>query len=375
MLANEQTAATRAQWETTLEKAEQAYLDGDQPLSDELSQAALKSAVDETTRATVLNQLGVIQMKEKRFRDAEKSFAQALALRKKSQADNALVLQTLSNYALATYKLGDEKKAEELYMQCIESKRKLLPESPSLANTLTNLAHLYSDERRCAQAKALYEEALAIDSKSYGLNHEEVANDLFNIGALLERCNDFNAALTYLNRANDSYAAIKDRYGCVKSLHYIALCHAALKNYDEAAATSLKSLALHEELNGKGDPETLVHLLNAGKAYAAAGHPQKAEQLYKQALACASASPKASNWHLAQCNLDLAQFYRKQGESETAEQYFKKALVHYEQLSKKEQRALYELPLAYSQLLHDLKRTAESDKLAHKYLPVYAPTP
>ena len=148
-----------------------------------------------------------------------------------------------------------------------------------------------------------------------------------------------------------------------------------MKNYDEAAKTSLQALALHEEVKGKGHPDTLIHLLNAAKALDSSGQSEKAGELYKQALNSASSSPSVSNFNLAECNLDMAQFYKKQGKKDEAEHYFKTALSRYDELTKREQRLLYELPLAYSQLLRDMRRNAESDQLAHQYLQIYTPTP
>jgi hypothetical protein len=65
--------------------------------------------------------------------------------------------------------------------------------------------------------------------------------------------------------------------------------------------------------------------------------------------------------------------YKKENRFDDAEQCFKKSLIHYEALSKKDKRDLYELPLAYSQLLKELKQNQESEHLNHKYLNVYAP--
>ena len=108
-LAADDPSATKAKWENTIEQAEKAYLDGDLPQSNQLCASALTQATDDASRAAVLNQTGVIEMNEKRFRDAEKSFSLSLDIRKRIEPKGALTLQTLSNYALATYKLGDEK--------------------------------------------------------------------------------------------------------------------------------------------------------------------------------------------------------------------------------------------------------------------------
>jgi tetratricopeptide (TPR) repeat protein len=361
-------------WTTTLEKAEQSAIDGDASTAKTRSEQALSLATDDTTKAIVMNQMGVIAMKAHRFKDAEALFSQALELRRKLLGpESSETLQTLSNYALATYKLGDQVKAENLYQQCIELKRKTCPATASLANTLTNLAHIYNDERRCDEAKKLYTETLAIDKTVFGAKHQEVGNDLFNLGASLYHCQDFSGAIDYLTQANDTFTAVPDKYGSVKALHYISLCYFDLKDYDKSCDFSLRALSLHEEIKGKGHPDTQIHLFNAVKALRAKGDLPQADELCKRALAAAQSAPVANNLILTECNLELALLYRDQKHTDDADVSFKSALVHYDLLTKKEKRALYELPLAYCDMLRQLKRTKECDYLAHKYLDVYAP--
>jgi tetratricopeptide (TPR) repeat protein len=361
-------------WESTVEKAEQSLLDNDPDQCAKFCADALAAAPDQIARATVHNQIGVIEMQQHRFRDAKESFAKALDLRKTyTGVDAPLTLQSMSNLALATYKSGSAAEAKELYKHCIERKRVAVPQSNSLANTLTNFANVYSDERNCPEAKNLYQEALEIDTKVFGANHKEVATDLFNLGALHYRCNQFEDALAYLDKAQQVYTAIDDKYGTMKCLHYQSLCYSGLQQFDKSVEQAMRSLELHEQIAGKGHPDTIVHLLNAAQSLDAAGSTDKAEQLLKQALQSAKSAADPSNLCMAECNLELAQFCRRHGDNDQSEQYFKAALVHYDALTKKQKRDLYEIPQAYSELLHGLKKNAESEEIAHRYLEVYAP--
>lgn len=361
-------------WQTALESAEKCYLSGDDQQSKKLYEQALSSIPDDTARATVFNQMGVAQNQLRRFADAQKSFSQALELRKKVLGENdPATLQSLSNLALATYKSGDEIEAEKLYLDCIARKRKVAPKSESLAKSLTNLANLYTDERKCTEAKKYYLEAAEVDSAIFGSHSAEAGVDLLNVGVMLQKCQQPREALAYLDKANTIFAALGDKYGQVRALHYSSLGHGDLKNYELASKFSSRALTLHEELKGKGHPDTIVHLLAAGDALFAASQYQAAEKLYLQALHSVRSTQHPNNVRLTECNLALAQLYRKEKRLDDAEQYFKKSLIHYEDLSKKEKRDLYELPLAYSQLLKELHQGEESEHLNHKYLHVYAP--
>ncbi|HEY9733510.1 MAG TPA: tetratricopeptide repeat protein [Drouetiella sp.] len=365
---------TTSAWQTDLESAEKLYLSGDEIQAKKYYEQALAEVPDDTARATVVNQMGVAQNKQHRYIDAQKSFSDALALRKKQLGDtDPVTLQTMSNLALATYKTGDEVEAEKIYLECIERKRKVAPKSESLAKSLTNLANLYADERNCNSARKLYLESADIDSELFGSSSPQVGVDFFNVGAMLQKCQQPEDALVYLDKANAIFQTLGDKYSQIKALHYTGLSHGDLKNFDAASDASKRALSLHEELAGKGHPDTVVHILSAGDAAAAATKYAEAEQLYLQALHTARNADNPSNLLLTECNLALAQLYKKQKRLDDAEQCFKKAMVHYEDLTKREKRDLYELPLAYSQLLKELNQSAESEHLNHKYLNVYAP--
>jgi len=61
------------------------------------------------------------------------------------------------------------------------------PPNRDLAGALNNLARLYGDVGRDADAEPLYKRALAIMEKSVGLDSVEMAPELTNLGALYER--------------------------------------------------------------------------------------------------------------------------------------------------------------------------------------------
>ena len=55
------------------------------------------------------------------------------------------------------------------------------PDHPNVASDLNNLALLLQATNRLAEAEPLYRRALAIDEKSFGPDHPNVANSLNNL--------------------------------------------------------------------------------------------------------------------------------------------------------------------------------------------------
>jgi tetratricopeptide (TPR) repeat protein len=63
------------------------------------------------------------------------------------------------------------------------------PDHPEVATDLNNLAGLLQATNRLAEAEPLIRRALAIDEKSYGPDHPDVARDLNNLAGLLQATN------------------------------------------------------------------------------------------------------------------------------------------------------------------------------------------
>jgi tetratricopeptide (TPR) repeat protein len=75
------------------------------------------------------------------------------------------------------------------------------PDHPDVAVDLGNLAGLLRATDRLAEAEPLYRRALAIDEKSFGPDHPEVATVLYNLAGLLRATNRLAEAEPLMRRA------------------------------------------------------------------------------------------------------------------------------------------------------------------------------
>ncbi len=76
------------------------------------------------------------------------------------------------------------------------------PEHPDVAQSLNNLAALYDDQGRYAEAEPLYQRSLAIWEKALGPAHPHVATSLENYAALLRQTACADEAERMWARAN-----------------------------------------------------------------------------------------------------------------------------------------------------------------------------
>lgn len=323
--------------------------------------------------AETLNQMTHLYLKQRRLDEARSSLQAALAIREKELGkNNQKTAETLGNLALVEHKSGHDADAERLYKEVIEIKRKDA-NSNSLAITLTNLANLYGEMRRIEDARKLYLEALELDKKTYGADHKEVAQDFFNLGAVMYHHNYNKEAIEYLDQALVLYEKLNDAPGKIKTLHYLGLSHAEEKSHGKAIDAYRKALTIHSQLKGDRHPDTLVHQLNLARTLDSNGQSKEAEDLYKDAVGTASKYHTDSRVKLIECAVEYAHFLKRHGRKNDAENQLKEILPVYESLSAHHRRELYELPRVYSDLLRELKKEAEADALAKKHLDVFAP--
>ncbi len=343
--------------------------------AEQMYKESIISAKSSQERASILQEYALRLISRKEYEEAEPVLVQCLSIRRQKSESEMSTLQTLSNLALVKHKLKKEEDAESLYKECLALKRKVCPESSSLALTLTNLANLYSEARRPTDAEPLYLEAFEIDKKLGGEDHLECGQDLFNLGGMYYKCNEPKKALQYFSRAQKVFEARGPvcHEQLVRVLHYSALCHSSLQEHQKSIEYNEKALELQESKKGSYHADTAIHLLNLAHAKAKMGNASEAESLYLKAVERVSKANPPDELKLCECNSELANFYRQQKKFAKAEEFYKIALVHYQKLSKHEKRGLYSLPHSYSVMLGQLKRSEESDQMAHDYLHVFKP--
>jgi tetratricopeptide (TPR) repeat protein len=91
--------------------------------------------------------------------------------------------------------MGDYAKAEPLFQQALQIRKKALgPEHPDTANSLNNLAFLYSRIGDYANAEPLFQEAVQLNKKLLGRDHPDTARSLLNQGVLYSQMGDYARA-------------------------------------------------------------------------------------------------------------------------------------------------------------------------------------
>jgi tetratricopeptide (TPR) repeat protein len=90
-----------------------------------------------------------------------------------------------NNSGMAALKQGRYADAEEAFLSALKEAEKFGPQDTRLVTSLNNLAVLYANQGKYAQAEPLHKRALAINEKTLGPEHPDVAQSLENYATLL----------------------------------------------------------------------------------------------------------------------------------------------------------------------------------------------
>ena len=131
---------------------------------------------------------GLEALEQARYAEAEDLFLAALEEAEKFGEQDPRLAMSLNNLALLYEDQGKNAEAGPLHERALVIYEKALgPEHPLVATSLNNLAELYRTQGKYAEAEPLYQRSLAIAEKALGPEHPYVATVLENYADLLRK--------------------------------------------------------------------------------------------------------------------------------------------------------------------------------------------
>jgi CHAT domain-containing protein len=165
------------------------------------------------------------------------------------------VALSLNNIALLYNNQGKYAEAEPLYKHALEIQENSLgPEHPAVALSLNNIAGLYRAQGRYAEADPLYKRALEIMEKSLGPEHPSVATNLKNLAHLYGYRREYQVAIDFAYQAYMIDSKVFDQNVCVLKEKD------ALRYGNQKLYAAYLSLSLFQEIN---EIDSSLHLKTA----------------------------------------------------------------------------------------------------------------
>jgi tetratricopeptide (TPR) repeat protein len=178
--------------------------------------------------------------------------------------------------------------AEPLMHRALAIDEKSLgPDHPNVAIRLNNLALLLQDTNRLAEAEPLTRRALEVDEKNLGPDHPNVARDLNNLALLLKATNRLAQAESLMHRALaiDEKSLGPDHPNVATRLNNLAQLLKATNRIAAAEPLMRRALAIDEHAYGPDHPDVGRDLNNLALLLQDTNRLTEAEPLMRRALA------------------------------------------------------------------------------------------
>ncbi|KAF2181041.1 putative kinesin light chain [Zopfia rhizophila CBS 207.26] len=126
--------------------------------------------------------------RDRRYKEAEKAFAQVMQTRKrKLGAEHPSTLTSIANLASTYRNQGRWKEAEELEVQVMETRKRVLgAEHPSMLSSIANLASTYRNQGRWKEAEELEVQMMETRKRVLGLEHPDTLTSMNNLALTLK---------------------------------------------------------------------------------------------------------------------------------------------------------------------------------------------
>lgn len=235
-------------------------------------------SADREAEADRLLEQGIQQFQVSQFREAFRSWQQALQIYREI-GDQQGEGNALGNLGVAYQTLGQYQRAIDYYVQVLTIMREI-GDRRGEGNALGNLGLVYSDFGQYQQAIDYYEQHLTI-AREIGDRQGE-GNTLGNLGIAYRRLGQYQKVIDYYEQHLAIAKEIGDRQGEGNALGGLGIAYSALGQYSEAIEYYQQSLSIDWEI---GDREGQGSALsNIGELLAKQNQPELAIVFLKQSV-------------------------------------------------------------------------------------------
>ncbi|MEO5948606.1 MAG: CHAT domain-containing tetratricopeptide repeat protein [Chitinophagaceae bacterium] len=283
-----------------------------------------KDNTDQSLLESVLYNVSNIYLQQKLYETAEPLFVELVSLQQKLYgAESEDYIASVENLAFIFRKNNKFKEAVPLRKEAVEYYRKTADNTLVYSKAIGNLAVLYDDMGLYVDAERFYLEAIALDKKLLGVNHEEYATDIYNLSALYKEIGQLQKAAVLLYEAKEIRKKVlgadhPDYGACLNDLANICV---EIQLYDEAIKLFLEVKSIWENAYGKEHPYYAILLHNMAVLYHRMPDLVKAESLYIEAKIIRERTVGKNHPDYANSLNNLAALYLDMKEYEKAETF------------------------------------------------------
>lgn len=256
-------------------------------------------------------------------------FAVPLCLPDVGWADEKADLRAAFAQGKALRQKGDYAAAAKAYEQALAlASRVFGVEHQNTAGILSHLADVYGDMREYAHAEPLYQRSLRIYEAKLGADDPAVAVTLSHLAKLYQGMGQYASAEPLYQRSLKIHESQlgADHPDVASSLSHLANLYYSMGQYASAEPLYQRSLKIREAKFGPNHPLVATNLHNLANLYDEMGQSAKAESLYQRSLKIREAKLGPEHLDVAATLNNLAELYRRMGQYAQAEPLYQRSL-------------------------------------------------
>jgi CHAT domain-containing protein len=250
-----------------------------------VEEAALGRDHVETTRA--MHNLALVRLDRGEFNDALALHTRALEIRRRARADNKSVADSLDLVALSLIRLKRFDEAEKALAEALAIRELHAVESPlALAQTLEFVGLMHRLSGRLADARPAVERSVSL-RRQHAPGHPDVAAAIEILGDLRFLAGDAAGALRIWSEALSivERSVGADHVAVAVLLNRLALAEAAVGNLPKARTLREQSLGIGERWLAPCNPYSAIFVNDLAMSFRAEGNYFESRRLYRKASA------------------------------------------------------------------------------------------
>lgn len=328
-------SAGELEWKALMQSGKEAAEARDFNTASQAFSLALKEAEkfrpNDPRLADSREWLGATYIEQRKFKEGEQLFRQALAIRDAIVPPNDEdIIKNLCSLGAAVAHQGKYDTAAPIFQRAIDLMTKKYGENdPRVTLGLFNLGSLYLHTGDYAKAEPLLRKCIEILEKSGGTDNRNISHALVALGEVYIKQAKYDKAEPLLIRAVD----ITER--SFPNSHYLASALNTLANlYLEQVLREMK----REGIEVEPDKLTKIKVVTTRDLLC-----EKAEALYKRSLAVEQAATGPKSQPVARTYNNLGVLAAKRGNFTNAAKYYNQALAIFESESGKQEDVSFAL--------------------------------
>ncbi|CAF4162823.1 unnamed protein product [Adineta steineri] len=256
--------------------------------AQEVYEVLLHQTTDESEKASIYHQLGIIKDDQGEYQEALPYFEKSLAIFQKTHPSNHHRLGTsYNNIGMVYDSMGDYPKALSYYEKALEIQRESLPPNhPDLTASYNNIGIVYHSMGEYPKAFLSHEKALAMKRQSLSSNRFDWSMTYNNLGNLHNSMGNYPVALSFYEKAlairQQSLPPNHPSLGT--SYNNIGLVYYNMGDYPKALSNYEKDLTILQESVPSYHPDLGDTCNKIGTVYEKMSDYSKAHSFYERAV-------------------------------------------------------------------------------------------